>query len=120
MTTPSQPSAKTILSDKQIAKIVQYWQHREHLESEISDYISNYHTDADYSHDDWGFKKTAYGYQRANIQHEYHIDELKDRISKLDAAYEKWLHDKVGLLLNDRDQDEFTYNLLNNGTKIDV
>jgi len=113
----------TSLTERQIAKIVQYWEHRENLEKEISQIQAKYYRVdelTDDEEDDWRYKATNKGYVRANRRLDAQIDELRERIVKLDAAYEKWLNEKVGLELRDRDQDEFTYNLLNNGVKITV
>lgn len=111
----------TSLTEKQIAKIVQYWEHRENLETEIRQIDAKYYRVDDLTDDEddeWGYKATNKGYIRANRRFDAQKDELRERIEKLDAAYEKWLSEKVGLELNDRDQDEFTYNLLNNGVKL--
>lgn len=113
----------TSLTEKQIAKIVQYWEHRENLETEIRQINAKYYRIDDLTDDEddeWGYKLTNKGYVRANRRFEAQKDELRERIEKLDAAYEKWLSEKVGLELRDRTQDEFTYNLLNNGVKITV
>ncbi len=109
------------LTNNQIIKINKYWEHRENLKKEIRQIKAKYYNVADLTDnedDDWGYIKTNNGYKLANRRLEAQIDELKERIKKLDAAYEKWLNEKVGLELNDRDQDEFTYNLLNNGINI--
>lgn len=115
------------LTEKQIAKIVQYWEHRENLEKEIRQIDAKYYRVDEFTDNEedewdalWGYKATNKGYVRANMRFEAQKDELRERIKKLDAAYEKWLNEKIGLELRDRDQDEFTYNLLNNGVKISV
>jgi len=111
------------MEEKHIAKIVQYWDHRANLEKEIRQLKAKYYyieelTDSE--EDEWGYKQTNMGYKRANRRIDEKIEVLEERIKKLDIAYEKWLWDKLGLELNDREQDEFTYNLLNNGIKIKV
>jgi len=108
----------TPLTVTQIAKIVQYWEHRENLEKEIRQIDAKYYCIDDLTDDEddeWGYKATNNGYKRANRRFEAQKEEIRERIEKLDAAYEKWLSEKVGLELNDRTQDEFTYNLINNG-----
>lgn len=108
----------TPLTVTQIAKIVQYWEHRENLEKEIRQINAKYYRIDDLTDDEddeWGYKATNKGYKRANMRFEAQKEEIRERIEKLDAAYEKWLSEKVGLELNDRTQDEFTYNLINNG-----
>ena len=74
----------------------------------------------DSEEDEWGYKQTNMGYKRANRRIDEKIEVLEERIKKLDVAYKKWLWNKLGLELNDREQDEFTYNLLNNGIKLEV
>ena len=111
------------MEEKHIAKIVQYWNHRANLEKEICQLKAKYYyieelTDSE--EDEWGYKQTNMGYKKANRRIDEKIEVLEERIKKLDIAYEKWLWDKLGLELNDREQDEFTYNLLNNGIKIKV
>ena len=109
----------TSLTEKQIAKIVQYWEHRENLETEIRQINAKYYRIDDLTDDDddeWVKGLVRAAHRRFETQK----DELRERIEKLDAAYEKWLSEKVGLELRDREQDEFTYNLLNNGVKITV
>ena len=109
------------MEKKHIAKIVQYWEHRANLEKEISQLKAKYYNVGDLTdseEDEWGYKLTNKGYIRANRRIEEKIEVINERIKKLDTAYEKWLWDKLGLELNDREQDEFTYNLLNNGIKL--
>lgn len=111
------------MEEKHIAKIVQYWEHRANLEKEVRQLKAKYYyiedlTDSE--EDEWGYKQTNMGYKRANRRIDEKIEVLEERIKKLDVAYEKWLWDKLGLELNDREQDEFTYNLLNNGIKLEV
>lgn len=100
-----------MLTEKQIAKIIQYWEKRESLENQIQNLEK--------------IERSVYAYKfidSEDIVEDREFDEQKEelaeRIEKLDAAYEKWLEEKVGLKLNDRDQDEFTYNLLNNGVSL--
>lgn len=100
-----------MLTEKQIAKIIQYWEKRENLENQIRILEK--------------IERKVYAYKfidSEDIVEDREFDEQKEelaeRIEKLDAAYEKWLEEKVGLKLNDRDQDEFTYNLLNNGVSL--
>lgn len=105
----------SLLTETQIAEIVQYWEQRESLEKEILQL-------AEKSASDEGreYKLTASGFKRANRQIDAQIEELKEQMEKLNADYEKWVIDVLGLELGDRDQDEFTYNLLNTGVKISV
>lgn len=109
----------TVLTEKQIARIEKYWKQREMIEKKISQ-IRYYCIDelTDDGNDEWGRKATIDRYKMANKRIEAKKYELIERIADLDADYNKWLRDRVGLELNDNTQDEFTYNLINNGIKI--
>jgi hypothetical protein len=100
-----------MLTEQQIAKIIQYWEKRENLENQIRDLEKIEPSGYEYKFTDSGFIV-------ADRQIDEQKEELAERIEKLGATYEKWLKEKVGLKLKDRDQDEFTYNLLNNGVSL--
>jgi hypothetical protein len=100
----------SLLTDEQIANIVQYWKDRENLENEIQR-LKELSNEQEYKFTGREFKWTASGFKRTPKK----IEELEEQIEKLDAEYEKWLNDEVGLELNNHDQDEFVYNIINNG-----
>jgi archaellum component FlaC len=100
----------SLLTDEQIAIIVQYWKDREDLENEIQQ-LKETSKKQEYKWTGREFKWISTGFKKASKK----IEELEVQIEKLDTEYEKWLNDEVGLELHDRNQSEFIYNIINNG-----
>lgn len=114
----------TLLTEPQIAKILQYWEHRQNLEKEIRQlrakylYIEDLTDDED--DDECVYKAENKKAMQANLQITNQIVEINTRIEKIDAGYKKWLHEKIRTSLNDRALDEFSYNLIHNGIVVNA
>jgi archaellum component FlaC len=105
------------MKEKHITKILQYWEKISELEKDIRQLKAKYVYVDPYRHDEWSelYNEDTERGVRYNKKIKEEIDKIKHNINKLEATYEKWLMDKLNLKLNDRNQDEFVYNLINSG-----